>query len=207
MAQTKTQGDVALVGTLTGISPDYARTLWRFTATLPPETHLHLIRRKRDLFRQKGRPWCENHPHREQEIELACLLMAMRELYLADKSLKHKDKRNREAILEADRMISEMRLGRESKGKGDGKKEEETSPLRKMVIQYAQVISGLRGKGRSWRKIAAYLQKHTGKKISHVYLQRCMQESVGDTSPADMENAADALPEKNEPSPEPQPPK
>lgn len=181
----------SLVENLTAIRPDYARKLWLFTASLPPETHLHLIRRKRELFRQKGTIWRQEYPHREQEIELACLLLAMRELHIADKSLKHKDRRNHEAILEADRMISEMRQKRERKTKGKGK----GSPSRAAIEQYAYVILGLREKGRSWRKIQEYLAKVTGKQISHVYIKRCVEELAGDMTPADLERAAADLPE------------
>lgn len=207
MAQTDPQGQGigSLVENLSKIKPDYARQLWKFAAGLPQKAHLHLIRRKRELYHQKGQDWNRAHPRREQEIELACLLLAMRELFLADKSLKHKDRRGRQEILEADRMISEIRIRRVREEKKERKRR--NSPIRNTVERHLHVILDLREKGCSWREVQAVLKKQIGKDISHVYLQRCAEELAANLTPKQLVEAAEALADLVREDSDPQPPK
>lgn len=193
MAQTNPQGrdTCSLVEELSKINQAYARQLWKFAAELPQTAHLHLIRRKRELYHQKGHTWNRDHPRREQEIELACLLLAMRELYLADKSLKHKDRRGRQEILEADRMISEVRVGRVREKTKERRRR--SSPARDAVEQHLHAILELRAKGCSWREVQAVLKKMIGKDISHVYLQKCVKERAADLTQGQLAGAAEAL--------------
>lgn len=207
MAQTDPQGQGigSLVEELSKIKPDYARQLWKFAAGLPPKGHIHLIRRKRELYHQKGQDWNRAHPRREQEIELACLLLAMRELYLADKSLKHKDRRGRQEILDADRMISEIRIQRVREEKKERKRR--SSPVRNTVERHLHVILDLRKKGCSWREVQAILKELIKKDISYVYLQKCVEELAAGLTLEQLDGAAEVLADPALDEPDPQPPR
>lgn len=194
-----------MVVELTGIKPDFAKQLWKFAASLPSKTHLQLIRRKRELYHQKGQAWSQAHPKREQEIELACLLLAMRELYVADKSLKHKDRRGRQEILEADRMISDMRIERAREGRKE--KTKRSSPRRSIVERHLHVILALRDKDCSWRDVQAVLKKLIGLDISHVYLRRCVEELAQGLALEEVLQASGVLAEPPQDETDSQPPR
>jgi hypothetical protein len=161
----KTEQPLAL--TLAKTTEDYAKTLLGFFARAPVSMMVQIMKAKRANYNRYGRNWAREHPKKDLHVELACFLMACREIYAANRSLKYKDGRGREEILKADRLMSELRREQASIST--------RRPRRKAKLDAINVrlplIIALREKECSWREISAYLEMHAGLTVTHTYLR------------------------------------
>lgn len=160
---------------LAHMTKEYASDLLRFFAKSPVSLMLEIVKAKRANFNCQGRTWLQEYPKNEIDVELACLLIACREISVANRSLSYKDRRGRDEILEADRLMSKLR------------QEQVTAvvrkPRRKPKQEAIQVrlpmILALREKGYSWRELSTYLGRYAGLGVTHTYLRNTVAMLAG----------------------------
>lgn len=163
--------------TLAGLTDEYARELLRFFARAPISLKLDIVRSKRQAYSRHGRQWLQTHPHCDVEVELACLMIACRDSYVASRSLKFKDSRDHEQILAMDRQVTELRLEQAKTAIRRPRKQATLSAIKLRL----PVILALRERGHSWRVVAAYLNRYAGLKVSHSYLCDVITMLAGQT--------------------------
>lgn len=170
--------ETSLAITLANITEEYAKTLLSFFARSPISFMQQIIKAKRANYNRFGRDWIQKYPKRDIDVELACLLMACREVYVANRSLKYKDCRGREEILEADRLMAELRREQASTATRKSRRK----PKLEAVNVRLPLIMALREKGCSWREISTYLKMHAGLKVTHTHLRESVLMLAGPTN-------------------------
>jgi len=169
------KAETPLALSLANLTEEYAREILRLFARSPIDLMQQIIKVKRANYNRYGRVWLEEHPKKDLEVELACLLMACREVNTANRSLKYKDIRDHEEILKADRMISEHRLRQAA----SSVKKTRKKPKLEAINVRLPLILALREKGYSWREICAYLKLHAKLVVSHTYLRESVEMLAG----------------------------